>query len=85
MSTNQATFSDSFDFDLSARGVAVSAAKVRRYFGVQSVVEPAETSAAEAPTGLALLLGKYNDDPSWEDFPAFLEQYRREMDETNRE
>lgn len=85
MSTNQATFSDSFDFDLSARGVAVRAAKVMRYFGVQSVVEPAETSAAEVPTGLASLLGKYNADPSWEDFPAFLEQYRREMDETNRE
>lgn len=42
------------------------------------------TEATEQPGGLVSLLGKYNDDPSWEDFPAFLEQYRREIDEMNR-
>lgn len=51
----------------------------------------AETAAADtitieqSPQGLASLLGKYDNDPSWEDFPAFLEQYRREIDEMNRE
>jgi hypothetical protein len=91
MSTNQATFKALFDFDLIARGVAVRAAKVVTYFGSQPSAEPADTSAAGITSagaiapGLASLLGKYNGDPSWEDFPTFLEGYRRAIDDMNRE
>jgi hypothetical protein len=91
MSANQATFSDSFDFNLLARGIAVTARRVRVYSGIQPTNEHAETSSAdtvfatEVPQGLVSLLGKYNNDPAWEEFPAFLEQYRREIDEINRE
>jgi hypothetical protein len=38
----------------------------------------------ETVWGLASLLGKYDDDPSWDEFPAFLEQYRRQIDEMNK-
>lgn len=41
-------------------------------------------TVVESTQGLASLIGKYNNDPSWDDFPAFLEQYRREIDEINR-
>jgi hypothetical protein len=66
-----------------------------RAFAAEWTVEQGEaqecTAAAntanvgEANTGLASLIGKYNNEPSWEEFPAFLEQYRREIDEMNRE
>lgn len=36
--------------------------------------------SSKTSKGLASLIGKYNDDPSWEEFPAFLEEYRREID-----
>lgn len=36
-----------------------------------------------APQGLSSLLGKYNDDPTWEGFADFLADYRREIDRLN--
>lgn len=45
----------------------------------------ANTVNVGAVSGLASLVGKYNDDPAWDEFPAFLEHYRREIDEMDRE
>ena len=35
------------------------------------------------PQGLSSLIGKYNDDLSWEGFEDFLRQYRAEIDRLN--
>lgn len=74
---------------LAGFGVTLSREKAR--FGFQDITQPAATAGVNAAavgreaTGLVSLLGKYNDDRSWEGFSAFLEQYRREIDEMNRE
>lgn len=53
---------------------------------IQSQATSGETANAHVSAqGLASLLGKYDNDPSWDEFPAFLEQYRREIDEMNRD
>lgn len=52
-----------------------------------TIAETAATdtiTVAQSPQGLASLIGKYDNDPSWDEFPAFLEQYRREIDEMSR-
>jgi hypothetical protein len=52
--------------------------------GVTSAVYSASDAITiPTPLGLKSLLGKYNDDPSWEHFSDFLEQYRREIDAIN--
>lgn len=57
--------------------------------GVERVSDQTATAntatVVEATQGLASLIGKYDNDPSWDEFPAFLEQYRREIDEMNRD
>jgi hypothetical protein len=39
----------------------------------------------EREEGLASLLGKYHDDPTWEEFQEHIKEYRRQIDELNRE
>jgi hypothetical protein len=79
-----------FDLTESFSGSLSVAAKLLGISAQRPSDPAAETAAtdtitvAHSPQGLASLLGKYNDDPSWEDFPAFLEQYRREIDEMSR-
>ena len=46
----------------------------------EHLTEAAETVTAQSgPLGLVSLLGKYNNDPSWEAFPDFLQRYRAEI------
>ena len=47
------------------------------------VVSASDTITVTIPQGLSSLLGKYNDDPSWDGFSDFLEEYRREIDRAN--
>lgn len=75
-----------------AESISGSLSVAAKFLGFGTASEsPAETAAddtitvASSPQGLASLIGKYNDDPLWDEFPAFLEQYRREIDEMNRE
>lgn len=87
MSANLKT--SGYGIRLGSLGITVS--RLKGSFGFEEILQP--VNAANVNTlnvkrityGLASLVGKYNDDPSWDGFPAFLEQYRREIDEMNRE
>lgn len=96
MSTDQASLKDALNLTVSGglsafrwgSGVAI----LRESFGIQQPTEAAKTTAATAPTVLDYQLQEYQsilplkgmfaDDPAWDDLPAFLENYWREMDET---
>ncbi len=39
-----------------------------------------EASSASQPQGLKSLLGKYNDDPLWDEYSEILAQYRNQID-----
>lgn len=45
----------------------------------------ADSEPDEHGDGLASLLGKYNDDPTWQEFQENMEKYRREIDDLNKE
>jgi hypothetical protein len=49
----------------------------------QRVYSASDAVTVTAPQGLSSLLGKYNDDPTWEGFADFLADYRREIDRLN--
>lgn len=46
--------------------------------------ETSDSKPDECGEGLASLLGKYNDDPTWEEFQEHIEHYRRQIDEINK-
>jgi len=47
--------------------------------------ETPESESDEHKEGLASLLGKYNDDPRWQEFQENMEKFRREIDDFNKE
>ena len=69
---------------------AIDLSVLRATYGFEEAPQPVNTAnvntvnVRRSTRGLSSLLGKYNDDPSWDDFSAFLEHYRREIDEMNR-
>lgn len=80
-----------FGVDL-AGSLSGSLSVAAKLVGIQWPADaPAQTAATDTVTvgrhakGLASLIGKYDNDPSWGDFSAFLEQYRREIDELSRD
>lgn len=46
--------------------------------------ETQDSTVDECGEGLASLLGKYNDDPTWEEFQENIKKYRRQIDEINK-
>lgn len=83
MSTNQATFSDSFDFNLLARGLAVGASRVIKYVGIQPPFEAAETASVNVPDEterwLASIVGAFDEDPFYARMIDNIEENRRRM------
>ena len=78
-------FTESFHWGHAISGGIVLDVDVEHSLEKNVGVTSAVYSASDAitiptPLGLKSLLGKYNDDPSWEEFSDFLEQYRREID-----
>lgn len=63
----------------------VQPAGITTVVGATGALSSADTITLFTPPGLKSLLGKYNNDPSWDEFPNFLEQYRREIDAINDE
>lgn len=51
----------------------------------KETLETPEGEIDEHAEGLASLLGKYNDDPTWQEFQENIEKYRREIDDLNKE
>lgn len=47
--------------------------------------ETPERESDEQEDGLVSLLGKYSDDPTWQEFQENMEKYRRETDDLNKE
>jgi len=46
--------------------------------------ETPDSEPEECEEGLASLLGKYNDDPTWEEIQKHMEERRRQIDELNK-
>lgn len=78
---------DSLTFDWLADGAITKVVRFRTWGFVLKESESVQTSTiavnVQGPRGLAALVGKYDNDPTWDDFNDFVAEYRRQMDEMN--